>query len=183
MSIARFFRWIGLQDFEFACLGHKFTEHWCKSEVVRRSVRRRSSFLDRPPYRRFRANIVRSLVIHVAWPRDYITGLSESDVVGIRTLLPSRFMEFQLEYDNFMKSYQLSLKKAERDPEVVVSSETLRMLNGLHDSNESLYYRVLIEKFKVFASIVYTPTVGLLCHNRSVTVPWNALKCRRAGEN
>ncbi|XP_052877042.1 NAD-dependent malic enzyme 2, mitochondrial-like isoform X2 [Gossypium arboreum] len=67
-----------------------------------------------------------------------------------------------------MESYR-SLEKntvSESDTSHVALAKW-RILNRLHDRNETLYFRVLIDNIKDFAPIIYTPTVGLVCQNYS----------------
>lgn len=71
--------------------------------------------------------------------------------LGLEGLLPSRFNS--LEQQVYRNVQQLS---AHRDP-----LDQYLMLADLHDRNEQLFYRVLIDHLETFMPIVYTPTVGL----------------------
>lgn len=105
-------------------------------------------------------------ILHDPWfNKDTGFPLTERDRLGLRGLLPPRIISFEQQYARFMESYRSLEKNTEGQPESVVSMAKWRILNRLHDRNETLYYRVLIDNIKSFAPIIYTPTVGLVCQN------------------
>ncbi|KAF5744355.1 NAD-dependent malic enzyme 59 kDa isoform mitochondrial [Tripterygium wilfordii] len=107
-------------------------------------------------------------ILHDPWfNKDTGFPLTERDRLGLRGLLPPRVISFEQQYTRFMESYQSLEKNTKGQPEGVVSLAKWRILNRLHDRNETLYYRVLIDNIKDFAPIIYTPTVGLVCQNYS----------------
>ncbi|MQM08507.1 hypothetical protein Taro_041370, partial [Colocasia esculenta] len=105
-------------------------------------------------------------ILHDPWfNKDTAFPLTERDRLGLRGLLPPRIISFEQQYDRFMESYR-SLEHNTRNEHLnVVSLAKWRILNRLHDRNETLYYRVLIDNIKDFAPVIYTPTVGLVCQN------------------
>lgn len=107
-------------------------------------------------------------ILHDPWfNKDTGFPLTERDRLGLRGLLPPRVISFEQQYDRFMESYRSLEKNTQGQPYSVVSLAKWRILNRLHDRNETLYYRVLIDNIKDFAPIIYTPTVGLVCQNYS----------------
>ncbi|KDO86070.1 hypothetical protein CISIN_1g007456mg [Citrus sinensis] len=107
-------------------------------------------------------------ILHDPWfNKDTGFPLTERDRLGLRGLLPPRVISFEQQYARFMESFRSLEKNTEGQPNKVVSLAKWRILNRLHDRNETLYYRVLIDNIKDFAPIIYTPTVGLVCQNYS----------------
>ncbi|KAK4786817.1 hypothetical protein SAY86_010650 [Trapa natans] len=107
-------------------------------------------------------------ILHDPWfNKDTGFPLTERDRLGLRGLLPPRVISFEQQYARFMESYQSLEKNTQGQPDSIVSLAKWRILNRLHDRNETLYYRVLIDNIKDFAPIIYTPTVGLVCQNYS----------------
>ncbi|GMP61575.1 hypothetical protein CsSME_00023983 [Camellia sinensis var. sinensis] len=107
-------------------------------------------------------------ILHDPWfNKDTGFPLTERDRLGLRGLLPPRVISFEQQYDRFMESYRSLEKNTQGQQEGVVSLAKWRILNRLHDRNETLYYRVLIDNIEDFAPIIYTPTVGLVCQNYS----------------
>ncbi|QHO51378.1 NAD-dependent malic enzyme 59 kDa isoform [Arachis hypogaea] len=97
----------------------------------------------------------------------YWVSFDRTGPIGLRGLLPPRVISFEQQYDRFMNSYRSLEKNTHGQPDKVVALAKWRILNRLHDRNETLYYRVLIDNIKEFAPIIYTPTVGLVCQNYS----------------
>ncbi|PKI60901.1 NAD-dependent malic enzyme 59 kDa isoform, mitochondrial [Punica granatum] len=107
-------------------------------------------------------------ILHDPWfNKETGFPLTERDRLGLRGLLPPRVISFEQQYARFMESYRSLEKNTQGQPDSVVSLAKWRILNRLHDRNETLYYRVLIDNIKDFAPIIYTPTVGLVCQNYS----------------
>ncbi|XP_048141605.1 NAD-dependent malic enzyme 59 kDa isoform, mitochondrial isoform X2 [Rhodamnia argentea] len=107
-------------------------------------------------------------ILHDPWfNKDTGFPLTERDRLGLRGLLPPRVISFEQQYERFMQSYRSLEKNTRNEPESISSLSKWRILNRLHDRNETLYYRVLIDNIKDFAPIIYTPTVGLVCQNYS----------------
>ncbi|XP_020260467.1 NAD-dependent malic enzyme 59 kDa isoform, mitochondrial [Asparagus officinalis] len=105
-------------------------------------------------------------ILHDPWfNKDTGFPLTERDRLGLRGLLPPRIISFEQQYERFMNSYHSLENNTRGEPDSVVSLAKWRILNRLHDRNETLYYRVLIDNIKDFAPIIYTPTVGLVCEN------------------
>ncbi|PSS13961.1 NAD-dependent malic enzyme like [Actinidia chinensis var. chinensis] len=107
-------------------------------------------------------------ILHDPWfNKDTGFPLTERDRLGLRGLLPPRVISFEQQYARFMESYRSLEKNTQGQPDSVVSLAKWRILNRLHDRNETLYYRALIDNIEDFAPIIYTPTVGLVCQNYS----------------
>ncbi|XP_031090650.1 NAD-dependent malic enzyme 59 kDa isoform, mitochondrial-like [Ipomoea triloba] len=107
-------------------------------------------------------------ILHDPWfNKDTGFPITERDRLGLRGLLPPRVISFEHQYSRFMESFHSLEKNTLGQPEGTVLLTKWRILNRLHDRNETLYYRVLIDNIKDFAPIVYTPTVGLVCQNYS----------------
>ncbi|KAG9441118.1 hypothetical protein H6P81_016972 [Aristolochia fimbriata] len=105
-------------------------------------------------------------ILHDPWfNKDTGFPLTERDRLGLRGLLPPRVISFEQQYDRFMESFRSLENNTRGEPSNVVALAKWRILNRLHDRNETLYYRVLIDNIKDFAPIIYTPTVGLVCQN------------------
>ncbi|CAM8928122.1 unnamed protein product [Rhodiola kirilowii] len=105
-------------------------------------------------------------ILHDPWyNKDTGFTLTERNRLGLRGLLPPRVMSFTQQYNRFMESYRTREKNIKLQSEDNVSLTKWCSLNRLHDRNETLYYRVLIENIKELAPIIYTPTVGLVCQN------------------
>ncbi|XP_074591960.1 NAD-dependent malic enzyme 59 kDa isoform, mitochondrial [Curcuma longa] len=105
-------------------------------------------------------------ILHDPWfNKDTAFPLTERDRLGLRGLLPPRVISFEQQHQRFMDSYHSLEHNTRGEKETTVSLAKWRILNRLHDRNETLYYRVLIDNIKDFAPIVYTPTVGLVCEN------------------
>eukprot|EP00850_Spirogloea_muscicola_P017378 SM000148S01055 [mRNA] locus=s148:278033:282819:- [translate_table: standard] len=107
-------------------------------------------------------------VLHDPWfNKGTAFPATERDRLGLRGLLPPRVMSFEQQIKRFMDSYRVLERNTRDGPKEDGSLAKWRILNRLHDRNETLYYKVLIDNIKEMAPIIYTPTVGTVCQNYS----------------
>jgi malate dehydrogenase (oxaloacetate-decarboxylating)(NADP+) len=83
------------------------------------------------------------------------TGFTEQerDQLGLRGLLPAHVLSMQAQADRVLTN----LRKLPNDLEKYVA------LNALHDRNEALFFRVVVDNIDEIQPLIYTPTVGLAC--------------------
>ncbi|XP_060179296.1 NAD-dependent malic enzyme 62 kDa isoform, mitochondrial [Lycium barbarum] len=107
-------------------------------------------------------------ILHDPWfNKGTAFSFTERDRLHIRGLLPPNVMSFEQQTARFMadlKRLEVQARDGPSDPYVLAK---WRILNRLHDRNETLYYKVLIDNIEEYAPIVYTPTVGLVCQKYS----------------
>lgn len=77
----------------------------------------------------------------------------ERDRMGLRGLLPPAFRTLEQQALRCMD--QISKLKTDEDRNLY--------LQDLHNRNETLYFRTLVDNIEMMAPLVYTPTVGLVC--------------------
>jgi malate dehydrogenase (oxaloacetate-decarboxylating)(NADP+) len=83
------------------------------------------------------------------------TGFAEKerDALGLRGLLPATQLSIQAQADRVMTN----LRRLPNDLERYVA------LNALHDRNETLFFRLVVDNIDEIQPLIYTPTVGLAC--------------------
>nr|WP_283818707.1 NAD-dependent malic enzyme [Bradyrhizobium diazoefficiens] len=78
---------------------------------------------------------------------------SERDALGLRGLLPPCVLTMETQAQRVLTN----LRTLPTDLEKYVA------LNALHDRNEALFFRVVVDNIDEIQPIIYTPTVGLAC--------------------
>ncbi|VAH45761.1 unnamed protein product [Triticum turgidum subsp. durum] len=107
-------------------------------------------------------------ILHDPWfNRGTAFSMTERDRLGLRGLLPPSVVSSQQQIDRFMGDLKRLEQNARDGPSDTYQLAKWRILNRLHDRNETMYYKVLIDNIKEYAPIVYTPTVGAVCQNYS----------------
>lgn len=79
--------------------------------------------------------------------------LEERDRLGIRGLLPYAVTDIECQKSRVLEN----LRRKENDLERYIC------LTALHDRNETLFYRLLMDHIEELMPVIYTPTVGLAC--------------------
>jgi malate dehydrogenase (oxaloacetate-decarboxylating)(NADP+) len=77
----------------------------------------------------------------------------ERDRLRVRGMLPPRVMNMSLQKDRFLAAL--------RAEDSAIKKNIL--LEDLHDRNETLYHRVLVDHIEEMAPLIYTPTVAQAC--------------------
>ncbi|KAK9911225.1 hypothetical protein M0R45_035146 [Rubus argutus] len=107
-------------------------------------------------------------ILHDPWfNKGTSFSITERDRLDLRGLLPPNVMSSEQQIERFMSDLKTLEHKARDGPSDPNALAMWRILNRLHDRNETMYYKVLIAKIEEYAPIVYTPTVGLVCQNYS----------------
>ncbi|CAG9462641.1 unnamed protein product [Pedinophyceae sp. YPF-701] len=94
----------------------------------------------------------------------------ERERLGLRGLLPPKQSSLDSQVARFLELYHHGAEKKAPPPDASITVQAIRKwltLSSLQDRNETLFYRVLIDRFEEMAPIVYTPTVGWACINYS----------------
>ncbi|WP_428939235.1 NAD-dependent malic enzyme [Fontivita pretiosa] len=98
-----------------------------------------------------------ALLNHPMYNRGSAFTLQQREMFGLRGLLPARVSTLEQQvrrvYQNICRS---------SDP-----IQRYITLSALHDRNEVLFFRVLLDHLEEFLPIVYTPTVGQVCQEFS----------------
>ncbi|CDP09373.1 unnamed protein product [Coffea canephora] len=107
-------------------------------------------------------------ILHDPWfNKGTAFSMTERDRLNLRGLLPPTVMSSEQQIQRFMadlKRLQVNARDGPFDPNALAK---WRILNRLHDRNETMYYKVLIDNIEEYAPVVYTPTVGLVCQKYS----------------
>jgi len=87
------------------------------------------------------------------WNKGTAFKTGERDRLRLRGLLPPRRLNMVNQKMRFLKSLR------EKDSDILKN----QALEDLHDRNETLYHRILVDHIEEMAPLIYTPTVGQAC--------------------
>ena len=88
------------------------------------------------------------------WNKGMAFDYPERDRLNVRGLIPPMVKDI----DDQARRFLLQM----RDPTVPNVQKNL-MLQDLHNRNETLYHRLLVDNVEEIAPLIYTPTVGHVC--------------------
>ena len=88
------------------------------------------------------------------WNKGMAFDYPERDRLNVRGLIPPMVKDI----DDQARRFLLQM----RDPTVPNVQKNL-MLQDLHNRNETLYHRLLVDNVEELAPLIYTPTVGHVC--------------------
>ena len=91
--------------------------------------------------------------------------------LNLEGLLPTKVLSLSQQKEIILEEYSEGLLKiAKASENSGVTPEMIRqwrVLQNLQDTDETLFYRLLLKHIEKMAPIIYTPTVGWLCKNYS----------------
>ncbi|CAO2835210.1 unnamed protein product [Amaranthus hypochondriacus] len=93
--------------------------------------------------------------------------MTERDRLDLRGLLPPNVMTTEQQIERFTADLRVLELTTKDGPSDTYDLAKWRILNRLHDRNETMFFKVLIENIEEYAPIVSTPTVGLVCQKFS----------------
>ena len=93
------------------------------------------------------------ILTHPLFNKETAFKSGERDRLRFRGLLPHRIMNIQLQKERFMTAMRLEDSNIRKNI----------LLEDLHDRNETLYHRVIVDHIEEVAPLIYTPTVGQAC--------------------
>ena len=91
------------------------------------------------------------------WNKGMAMDYNERDRLHLRGLLPPRIKTLEEQSTRVMNHI-----RSEGDDDKAAIRKNL-YLQDLHNRNETLYHRVLVDNVEELAPLIYTPTVGHVC--------------------
>jgi len=87
------------------------------------------------------------------WNKGTAFNYSERDRLGLRGLLPPAERSLEQQKERVLKHLEKEVGDVNKN----------MYLQDLHNRNETLYFKTLVDHIDVMAPLVYTPTVGVVC--------------------